>query len=145
MAVKPIPDGYHHVTPYLIVRGADALVEFLKQSFGAKEMMRHARPDGAVMHAEVRIGDSVVMLADASDQHPPAPCVLHLYTEDTDAAYQRALKAGGTSLREPATQFYGDRSAGVKDPFGNSWWISTHVEDVSPEEIERRAAAQGGH
>jgi uncharacterized glyoxalase superfamily protein PhnB len=141
MPVKPIPNGYHTVTPYLIVEGADKLIEFMKQAFGAQARGRMGPPDGPVMHAEVQIGDSVVMLADAGGENPPIPAMIHLYVDDADAFYQRALKAGASSLREPADQFYGDRSAGVKDAFGNQWWLATHVEDVSPEEMEKRAAA----
>jgi uncharacterized glyoxalase superfamily protein PhnB len=99
------------------------------------------QPDGSIMHAEVRIGDSVVMLADAAPKDSTFPAMIHLYIEDTDAAYRRALDAGAISLREPADQFYGDRSGGVKDRFGNHWWLATHIEDVSPEELQRRAEA----
>lgn len=97
--------------------------------------------DGTIMHAEVRIGDSVVMMGESGGEFTPMPASIHLYVEDTDATYKRALRAGATSLREPADQFYGDRSAGVKDLAGNHWWIATHKEDVSPEELEKRAAA----
>ncbi len=142
MAVKPIPDGYHTVTPYLAVEGADKLLEFVKQAFDAvaHECMR--RPDGTIHHAEVKIGDSPVMLAEASGPWKPRPSTLYLYVNDTDATYHRAIEAGATSLMEPADQFYGDRNAGVQDPVGNFWWIATHVEDVSPEEMQRRAEAQ---
>lgn len=142
MAVKPIPDGYHTVTPYLTVDGADKLIEFVKQAFGA-EMRGEAfrTPDGKVGHAEVQIGDSVVMLADAptSDSGEVMTGLLHLYVEDVDAVYKRAVGAGATSVREPTNQFYGDRMAGVRDPVGNQWWIATHVEDVPPEEMAKRA------
>jgi uncharacterized glyoxalase superfamily protein PhnB len=144
MAVKPIPEDYHSVTPYLAIEGADKLLDFLNQAFDAVEVhecMR--RPDGTIQHAEVRIGDSVVMLAEATGQWKPRPSTLYLYVNDTDATYRRALEAGATSLMEPANQFYGDRNAGVQDPSGNFWWIATHVEDVSPEEMKRRAASQG--
>jgi len=140
MPVKPIPDGYHNVTPYLIVPGADRLIEFLKQAFGAKEVERQQRPDGTIMHAEVRIGDSVIMLGDAAgSQWPARPAALYVYVPNTDATYQRALQQGATSLMEPADQFYGDRNAGVSDAWGNQWWIGTHIEDVSREELEKRA------
>lgn len=139
MPVKPVPDGYHTVTPYLIVPGAAKLIEFMKQAFGAKETERMPQPDGTIMHAEVRIGDSVVMLADAGGQFKPRPAAIHLYVNDADATYKRALQAGATSLREPADQFYGDRSAGVADPVGNHWWIATHKEDVPREELAKRA------
>lgn len=141
MAVKPIPDGYHSVTPYLIVQGASGLIDFMKQAFDAEESVRMERPDGTIMHAEVRIGDSVVMLSDAGGESTPMPGMLHLYVNDADATYRRALTAGATSLQEPEDQFYGDRSAGVKDQFGNQWWIATHIEDVSPEEMARRSEA----
>ena len=140
MAVKPIPDGYHRVTPYLAVDGASRLIDFLKEAFGAEETFRMPAGEGKIGHAEVRIGDSVVMTGDASGGDTPAmPAMIHLYVEDIDATYRRALEAGATSVREPADQFYGDRSGGVRDPAGNLWWIVTHVEDVSEEELARRA------
>jgi|SRR5918992_4771769 PhnB protein len=141
MVVKPIPEGYHSVTPYLIVKGAGGLLDFLKQAFGAEQRFRMDRPDGSVGHAEVTIGDSVVMLAEASEQWPVMPGSIHLYVEDCDDAYRRAIEAGATSLQEPENQFYGDRSGGVRDPFGNVWWIVTHVEDVPEEELAARAEA----
>jgi len=142
MAVKPIPDGYHSVTPYLVVQGAAKLLDFLKQAFAAQELHRPMlRPDGTIMHAEVRVGDSVVMMGEPMGEHTPMPGSLYLYVPDVDAVYKRALQAGATSLTEPADQFYGDRSAGVTDPVGNRWWIATHKEDVAPEEIAQRAAA----
>ncbi|MGH2425981.1 MAG: VOC family protein [bacterium] len=144
MPVKPIPEGYHSVTPYLIVEGASKLMEFLKEAFDAKETFRMNNSDGTVAHAEVRIGDSVVMMGEAGGEHIPMACAIHLYVNDMDTTYVRALEAGATSLREPRNEFYGDRSSGVKDQWGNRWWIVTHVEDVSSEEIERRAAAQRG-
>ena len=142
MAVKAIPDGYHSVTPYLVVPGVAQLLEFLKQAFAAQEIhppMR--RPDGTIMHAEVKVGDSVVMMGEPIGQFTPMPGSLYVYVSDTDAVYERALQAGATSLTEPADQFYGDRNAGVQDPVGNRWWIATHREDVSPEELAKRAAA----
>jgi PhnB protein len=141
-AVKPIPDGYRTVTPYLIVRGVPRLIDFLRQSFGATELMRSARPDGSIMHAEVAIGDSRVMMAEASTSWPPMPACVHLYVVDTDALYHLALQAGATSLQEPSDQFYGDRMAGVQDPIGNHWWIATRTENISLAELERRAAAR---
>jgi PhnB protein len=142
MAVKPIPEGYHSVTPYLAVEGADKLLEFVKRAFDAADRECMRRPDGTIHHAEVKIGDSIVMLAEASGQWKPRPSTLYLYVNDTDETYRRAIEAGATSLMEPANQFYGDRNAGVQDPSGNFWWIATHLEDVSPEEMQRRAAAQ---
>ncbi len=142
MAVKPIPEGYHSVTPYLVVNGADKLLDFMKQAFSAEERMRMPRPDGSIAHAETQIGDSVVMVGESSEEVAPASATIHLYVEDCDATYERALGAGATSLREPTNEFYGDRMAGVKDAFGNSWWMATHVEDVSEEEMAKREAAQ---
>ena len=140
MAVKPIPDEYHSVQPYLIVDGASELIEFLKGTFDVAEPMRMPRPDGKVGHAEVRIGDSVVMLADSGGQNnaQPTSAMLVVYVEDADKTYQKALEAGGQSIQEPEDQFYGDRTSGVRDAFGNQWFIHTHVEDVSPEEMGRR-------
>jgi PhnB protein len=137
VAVKPIPDGYHAVTPYLIVPGAEGFLEFVKQAFGAEETVRMVAPDGSVRHAEARIGDSVVMMAEAGEQ--PMPATIHLYVEDCDATYRQALEAGATSLHEPTDQFYGDRMGGVSDPAGNHWWIATHMEDVSEKEMAKRA------
>jgi uncharacterized glyoxalase superfamily protein PhnB len=141
MAVKPIPDNYHTVTPYLIVKGAAQLIDFLIQAFDGKEMERMAQPDGTIMHAEVKIGDSVIMMGETGGRWEPRPGSLYLYVPDTDATYQKALKAGATSVMEPANQFYGDRNAGVKDFCGNYWWIATHIEDVPPEELKKRAEA----
>ena len=144
MPVPPIPAGYHTVTPYLIVADAARMIDFMTRAFGAVETGRHTTPDGRVMHAEVRIGDSHVMLGEASGEWKPMPCMLHLWVIDTDATYASAIRAGATSLREPADQFYGDRSGGVLDAEGNQWWISTHVEDVAPDEMQRRMEAQRG-
>jgi len=141
MAVKPIPDGYHNVTPYLAVRGADHFIEFLKQAFGAQETSRHALPNGRIMHAEVKIGDSNLMLGEANERWRPNPTTLYLYVEDADSTYRRALESGATSSMEPINQFWGDRNAMVVDPAGNSWFIATHVEDVSREELDERFKA----
>ena len=141
MAVKPIPDGYHSVTPYLIAQGVPALIEFLKKAFDAKELERFTNPDGSVKHAEVRVGDSPLMMGEANPMHPAMPCTLYVYVSDCDAAYNRALEAGASAVMPPSDQFYGDRSGGVKDASGNYWWIATHKEDVPPEEMKRRAAA----
>lgn len=148
--VKPIPDGYHAITPYLYVDGAARAIEFYKEAFGAEEIMRMPGPDGRIGHAEIRIGDSRVMLA---DEHPEigargpksyggAPFSLLLYVEHVDTVVERAIVAGAKLVREVADQFYGDRSGGVEDPFGFTWYVATHVEDVSPDEMERRAAAK---
>jgi len=141
MPIKPIPEGYHSVTPYLIVNGAAGLIGFLQEVFGAEVKERMERPDGAIAHAEVVIGDSIVMMGEASDSIPPMPTMLYVYVADCDAVYQRALRAGATSIREPRNEFYGDRSGGVKDMCGNQWWIGAHVEDVPPDEMARRMEA----
>jgi PhnB protein len=150
MAVKPIPEGYHTLTPYLSIRGAADAIEFYKKAFGATEVMRMAQPDGRIGHAELRIGDSLVMLADEfpeMDFRSPrsiggTSVMLHLYVEDVDTAIGRAVAAGAKVLRPVQDQFYGDRSGSVADPYGHVWHVATHKEDLSPEEIGRRAAAQ---
>lgn len=143
MAVKPIPEGYHSVTPCLVVDGAAKVLDFVKEAFGAEELMRMDGPGGTIGHAEFRIGDSIVMVSDASagDTGRAMPGVIYLFVENADAVYNRALETGGTSIREPADQFYGDRNAAVRDPAGNQWWISTHVEDVPPDEMAKRLEA----
>jgi uncharacterized glyoxalase superfamily protein PhnB len=138
MAVKPIPDGYHTVTPYLVVADAEAQIDFLKKAFGAEETFRHKDDKGKVSHAEVRVGNSMLMIGQARDQWTPKPAMFYLYVEDVDAVYKRAVEAGGKPIHEPVDQAYGDRTGGVEDLLGNQWWVGTHVEDVSPEEIERR-------
>jgi PhnB protein len=148
--VKAVPEGYHSVLPYLQVRGAAKAIEFYREVFGAQEMLRMPQPDGRVGHAEIRVGDSIVMLADEFPErgiHGPghyggAPMTLMMYTEDCDAIYKKAIAAGAKSLREPADQFYGDRMAGIEDPFGFQWYIATHVRDVSEEEMKAAMAAQ---
>jgi PhnB protein len=140
--VKPIPAGYHNVTPYLIVEGAPKLIDFLKHTFNAEEVARMNGPDGRVAHAEVKIGDSMVMMSDTTADYKPIESQLYVYVDNIDAAYKRALEAGATSVREPKNQFYGDRNASIKDPTGNIWGIATHVEDVSPEEMQRRMKEQ---
>jgi PhnB protein len=144
MAVKPVPEGYHTVTPYLVVNEAPRVLEFLATVFGATLRFKMMRPDGLIGHAEVQIGDSMIMISEASDQYAARPAMLYLYLPDVDTLYQRALDAGATSVSEPADQFYGDRHCGVEFPSGHQWWIATHIEDVSPEELERRAAAKFG-
>ena len=138
-ATKPIPDGYHSVTPHLINEDASRVIEFIKRAFGAQEITRLAGPDGRVMHAELRIGDSMVMIGEASDEWKAMPSSVALYVEDVDTTFRRALEAGAVSLREPMDQFYGDRSSGVKDLAGNHWWIATHLEDIPPEDLRLRA------
>jgi len=138
--VKPVPDGYHTLTPYLVADGADKVISFMKDAFGAKAVFEPMmRPDGKIMHAEFKIGDSVLMIADSSERAKATAGMLYVYVPNVDAVYQKALKAGATSVMEPANMFYGDRSGGVKDPAGNHWHIGTHVEDVSPAELKKRA------
>jgi PhnB protein len=141
MTVEPIPEGFHTVTPYLVVQGVARLIDYLKEAFQAEEIERMARHDGTIMHAMVKIGDSVIMMGEGGGTFEPRPASLYMYVADTDGVYQQALQAGGTSVMEPADQFYGDRNAGVKDPSGNYWWIATHKEDMSPEELRKRAEA----
>ena len=141
MAVQPIPDGFHTVTPYLLVSGVHKLIEFLEQAFGAEATECMDMPDGTVSHAQVKIGNSIIMMGDPRGRCEPTPASLYLYVPDTDAVYRQAIQAGATSVMEPADQFYGDRNAGVKDAFGNTWWIATHVEDVPPDELRKRALA----
>ena len=144
--VKPIPEGYHSVTPYLVVQGAGKLIDFMKAAFDAQETVRMSMPDGSIGHAEMRIGNSMVMIGEVRDQWKSMPTSLYLYLEDVDAVYARALAAGATAISEPKNQFYGDRSGAVQDMCGNFWWVATHVEDVSEEEMKRRMdAAGGGH
>ena len=140
MTVKPIPEGFHTVTPYLIVPDVALLIDFLKQAFNAEAVFRSSLPDGSVSHAEIRIGSSMVMLGQSRGEWKPLPTMLYLYVEDVDAWYRRAVNAGASSVKEPTNEFYGDRVAGVQDPAGNQWWMATHVEDVSPEEMARRQA-----
>ncbi len=142
MAVKFKPDGYNTVTPYLIVENAGEVVDFLTSALGGKERMRMEGANGGIGHTEVEIGDSLIMMADAaeSENNITMTAMIHLYVEDVDAAYKAAIAAGLKSEREPVTQFYGDRVAGVTDRFGNMWYLATHVEDVPPEEMATRAA-----
>ena len=151
MAVKPIPDGYHSVTPYLTVKGAARAIEFYAKAFGAKELFRMPAPGGTIGHAEIQIGDSRVMLADENEMGAKSPQTvggtpvgLMLYVQDVDATVKRAVDAGAKLVRPVENQFYGDRSGGILDPFGHSWFVGTHVEDVPPEELERRAKSQHG-
>ena len=148
MAVKPIPDGYHSVTPYLIVHDAASALEFYKKALGAVELMRMPGPDGKIGHAEIRIGDSPVMLADenlamgarSARTIGGSPISLMVYVEDVDARVAQAVAAGATLVRPVANQFYGDRTGGIDDPFGYHWYLATHVEDVPPDELAKRAA-----
>ncbi len=138
MAVKAIPDDYHAVTPFLTVDGAGKLIDFMKEAFGAQERMRMPMPDGKVAHAELTIGDSVIMVSDATPEFSAMPGSIHLYVEDCDATFKKAVAAGARSQMEPKDQFYGDRSANVTDPAGNRWSIATHIEDVGEEDMMKR-------
>ncbi len=140
MPVKAIPDGYPTVTPYLMVQDAAKFIAFMSTVFAAKTTEQLMRPDGKIGHTELRVGDSMIMLSEAAESHPATPVMLHVYVEDVDAAFERAVRAGGTVVSKPTNQFYGDRSGGVKEPSGNTIWIATHVEDVAPDELKRRAA-----
>ncbi|AVJ22073.1 MULTISPECIES: VOC family protein [Pseudomonas] len=145
MNVKAIPDGYHSLTPYMGIDKAGEAIDFYKKAFGATQVMRLDMPDGRVGHAELRIGDSSLMLGTPCDQmalrNPDerTSIGLHLYVEDVDAQFQRAVDAGATAVSEPKDQFYGDRSASVKDPFGHLWFLATHKEDLTEEQIRQRA------
>jgi PhnB protein len=153
MSVKPIPEGYHSVTPYLIIKGATEAIEFYKKAFGATELFRFPAPEGKIGHAEIKIGDSPIMLA---DEHPDmgykgpqtlggSPVSIMIYVEDVDATFNLAVGAGATVKDALTDKFYGDRMGKVVDPFGHVWHVATHKEDVSVEEMERRAkAAHGG-
>ncbi len=138
MAVNYIPEGHSAVSPYLVVRDVRGLINFLQQVFDVESVEAAEGADGEIRHAEVRIGGSTIMMGGAQEGQEQFPGMLHVYVEDTDAHYERALNAGATSLRAPVDEFYGDRTGGVQDAFGNQWWFATHIEDVSPEEMQRR-------
>ncbi|WP_276372215.1 VOC family protein [Chryseolinea sp. H1M3-3] len=138
-SVKAVPEGMHTVTPFLVVDGANELIRFIEQSFDGKTTAIMKTQDGKVMHASIQVGDSQIMVSDATEKYPAGTCRLYLYVDNVDDTYKKALNANGTSLREPVDEFYGDRSSGVKDNWGNEWWIATHVEDVDDEEMEKRA------
>jgi PhnB protein len=150
--VRPVPEGFHTATPYMIVKDAAEAIEFYKKAFGATERFRHADADGKVRHAEIQIGDSPIMMTSETPDFPDwlgpqarggSPVHIYLYVEDADALFDRAVNAGAKELMPMKDQFYGDRSGGVTDPFGHVWYISTHIEDVSEEEMQRRAEAAG--
>ena len=144
--VSPVPEGYHSVTPYLLIDGAAAAIEFYQEAFGAEEILRMPTPDGKIAHAEIRIGDSMIMLADATPERVSpkklgdSPVMLHLYVPDVDAVFAQAIKAGATVETPVTDQFYGDRNGNLIDPFGHRWGVSTHKEDLSLEEVQERAA-----
>jgi PhnB protein len=151
--VRPVPEGHPTVSPYLIVSDGAAALDFYKKAFGAIELMRHTDPNGRVGHAEITIGDSVIMLADEFPDFGArsprsiggSPVGIHLYVEGVDALANRAIAAGAKVVRPVQDQFYGDRNGTLEDPFGHIWHISTHIEDVPPEELSRRAAALKAH
>ncbi|MDZ4289349.1 MAG: VOC family protein [Prosthecobacter sp.] len=142
MKTSYIPKGFHTVTPYLIVSDAERLVQFLRDVFDVQEVILMKNPAGKIQHAAFRIGDSMVELANGHGEWAPMTAALHVYVPDTDATYARAIRAGGTSLHEPKDMFYGERSGGVKDAFGNHWYIATQTEELSDEEIRQRAAKE---
>jgi PhnB protein len=147
--VKPIPDGHRTVAPYLAIKNAASALEFYKKAFGALETYKLIVPDGRVGHAEIRLGDSLIMLSDefpefggkAPEALGGSPVSIHLYVDDVDAFFKRALAAGARELKPVADQFYGDRSGQLEDPFGHLWWVATHKEDVAPEEMQKRVRA----
>jgi len=149
MTANAIPEGYHAITPYLGIRGAAEAIAFYAEAFGATESFRLLTPDGQVAHAEIRIGDSCIMLADECPEAPlRSPAVLegssvglHIYVEDVDARFARAIAVGAKVVRPVQDQFYGDRTGTLRDPFGHVWFLATHKEDVAPEEVARRAEA----
>jgi len=149
MTAKPIPDGYNTATRYLSISGAKDAIEFYKLAFGATEVFRLNTPTGDIAHAEIKIGDSLIMLSEPSEDSPmPSPDTLggstvaiHLYVEDVDAMFEQAIDAGALDIKSVEDQFYGDRMGTLKDPFGHIWFISTHKEDLTPEEIQHRAQA----
>jgi PhnB protein len=151
MTIAPVPPGYRSITPYLAIDGATRALEFYARAFGARLRMRLDAPGGKIGHAEIEIGDSVLMLADpwpegkfVAPRGEEASVSIHLYVEDADAVFARAIEAGASPLQPLETKFYGDRSGTVRDPFGHHWHIATHVEEVPPEEIERRMRAMSG-
>ena len=148
MAVKPVPEGYHSVTPYLIINGASRAIDFYKNSFGATEIMRFPGPDGKIAHAEIKIGDSVIMLADEAmaqykspETYGGTPVSMMIYVPDVDKTFKQATSNGAKESRAVQDQFYGDRSGTLIDPFGHVWTVATHVEDVSADEMKRRMEA----
>lgn len=142
---NPIPEGFHTVTPFLMVDNASGFIDFVQNAFGGKVTYKMKSDDGKVMHATVKVGDSTLMISDPTERYGPVTSMLHLYVNDVDTVYQRALKANATAIRQPTDEFYGDRSAGVKDQWGNQWWIATHIEDVSDAEMKKRMKEYEAH
>jgi PhnB protein len=150
MSVRPIPEGYHSITPYLMINGATEAIEFYRRAFGATQLFKLDAPGGKIGHAEIQIGDSRIMMADDCGGESPfrnpqssggSPVGLHLYVENVDAVFAQAVSAGGTVIKPVQDQFYGDRTGALKDPFGHIWFLATHKEELSPEEIKQRAEA----
>jgi PhnB protein len=137
-SVKAVPEGFHTITSYFIVNNGKAFIDFVKNAFGAAEQRISTMPDGRIMHAQLKIGDSIIMMGEATNDWQPMPSVIYMYMQDIDEVYNNAISAGGKSLRQPINEFYGDRVCGIEDPTGNQWWIATHIEDVSPEEMKKR-------
>lgn len=144
MPVDPIPDDLPRVMPYLTVQGVGGLLEFIADVFDGRVLENMKSPDGKVMHAEVAVGDSVIMMGEARPDDGPMPAMLYIYVSDADSIYRRAIASGATSITEPGDQFYGDRNAGVKDSWGNQWWIASRIEKLSPEQLMKRAAELHG-
>jgi PhnB protein len=141
MAVKPKPDGYSTIAPYLFIKGADRFIDFLGRAFGGQAAEAMRTPTGEIAHGEVRIGDSVIMLSEApAFRQATSPVHLHVYVEDVDSVFRQAVEAGATPETQPTDQFYGDRSGTLKDEWGNTWYVATHIEDLSIEEMQKRAA-----
>jgi PhnB protein len=138
-SVRAVPEGFHTVTPYLVVDNAAGLIDFIQKAFDGKQTFIHKADDDRIMHATVTIGDSTIMISDTMEGMPAQTAMLYLYLEDVDNVFRKAVKAKATSIHEPKNEFYGDRAGAVKDEWGNVWWISTHVEDVDPQELERRS------
>jgi PhnB protein len=150
MSVRPIPDGYHFITPYLMINGAAEAIEFYRRAFGAKELLKMDAPGGKIGHAEIQIGNSRIMMADDCGGESPfsnphsvggSPVGLHLYVEDVDAGFAQAVSEGATVIKPVKDQFYGDRTGALKGPFGHIWFLATHKEELSPDEIKQRAEA----
>ena len=141
---QSVPKGFRTVTPFVMVAGADRVIKFAQHAFDARQIERLDHDDGTVWHAQLQIADSMIMVADVQDKHPAMPCCIYLYLPDVDAAHRRALEAGGEEIEALADRFYGDRSGGVRDAAGNVWWLATHIEDVAPKELERRARKLAG-
>lgn len=139
-SVRPVPEGFHTVTPYLIVDGAAELIEFIKNAFGGKDPYIIKGENNSIMHATINIGDSRVMISDTMEGTEPQTAMLYLYVENTDELYKKAINSKATSVYEPTSEFYGDRAAAVKDKWGNIWWMATHEEDVDDAELEKRKA-----